>query len=175
MGNIISGIMRKAVKDVEIRGHLIPKGWCVFTYFRSVHLDEKHYEEAYKFNPWRWKVSEGVCHACVAGDRSIAHLPLSFAKQGEGVSRVHVHNMSAHTGADASTTAAHTCAGVTVCIASSRMIESDWSLLCVCVCARARARERDHRWVAEEDHIVNFPTVRMKGGMPIRVRRRRRS
>ncbi|XP_064944398.1 cytochrome P450 90D2-like isoform X3 [Musa acuminata AAA Group] len=27
-------------------------------------------------------------------------------------------------------------------------------------------------WVAEEDHIVNFPTVRMKGGMPIRVRRR---
>ncbi|RWW67221.1 hypothetical protein BHE74_00025353 [Ensete ventricosum] len=93
MGNIISGIMRKAVKDVEIRGHLIPKGWCVFTYFRSVHLDEKHYEEAYKFNPWRWKVSEGVCHACVAGDRSIAHLPLSFAKQGEGVSRVLVNLM----------------------------------------------------------------------------------
>lgn len=25
------------------------------------------------------------------------------------------------------------------------------------------------RWVAEEDHIVNFPTVRLKGGMPIRV------
>ncbi|RWV98068.1 hypothetical protein GW17_00039100 [Ensete ventricosum] len=46
-GNIISGIMRKAVKDVEIRGHLIPKGWCVLTYFRSVHLDENHYGEAY--------------------------------------------------------------------------------------------------------------------------------
>ncbi|XP_074583509.1 cytochrome P450 90D2-like isoform X2 [Curcuma longa] len=56
MGNIISGIMRKAVRDVEIKGHLIPKGWCVLTYFRSVHLDESHYEEAYKFNPWRWKV-----------------------------------------------------------------------------------------------------------------------
>ena len=25
------------------------------------------------------------------------------------------------------------------------------------------------RWVAEEDHIVNFPTVHLKGGMPIRV------
>lgn len=79
----------------------------------------------------------------------------------------HVHNMSAHTGANASTAAAHTCAGVTVCIASSRMIdESDPPLVCVSVCVR------DHRWVAEEDHIVNFPTVRMKGGMPIRVRRR---
>ncbi|WOL09121.1 Cytochrome P450 [Canna indica] len=55
MGNIISGIMRKAVKDMEIKGHFIPKGWCVFTYFRSVHLDDNHYEEAYKFNPWRWK------------------------------------------------------------------------------------------------------------------------
>lgn len=56
MGNIISGIMRKAVKDVEIKGHLIPKGWCVFAYFRSVHLDEAHFDEPYKFNPWRWKV-----------------------------------------------------------------------------------------------------------------------
>jgi len=25
------------------------------------------------------------------------------------------------------------------------------------------------RWVAEEDHIVNFPTVRLKRGMPIRL------
>jgi hypothetical protein len=25
------------------------------------------------------------------------------------------------------------------------------------------------RWVAEEDHIVNFPTVRLKRGMPIKV------
>lgn len=56
MGNIISGVMRKAVKEVQVKGHLIPEGWCVFTYFRSVHLDEEFYDEAYKFNPWRWKV-----------------------------------------------------------------------------------------------------------------------
>jgi steroid 3-oxidase len=54
--NIINGIMRKAVRDVEVKGHLIPKGWCVFVYFRSVHLDGKHYDEPYRFNPWRWKV-----------------------------------------------------------------------------------------------------------------------
>jgi cytochrome P450 len=56
MGNVIIGVMRKAMKDVEIKGYLIPKGWCVFTYFRSVHLDENHYEWPYKFNPWRWQV-----------------------------------------------------------------------------------------------------------------------
>ncbi|THU45384.1 hypothetical protein C4D60_Mb02t17350 [Musa balbisiana] len=62
MGNIISGIMRKAMKDVEIKGHLIPKGWCVFAYFRSVHLDDDLYEEAYCFNPWRWKGKDtGTC------------------------------------------------------------------------------------------------------------------
>lgn len=58
MGNIIIGVMRKALKDVEIKGHLIPKGWCVFANFRSVHLDDKNYECPYKFNPWRWQVRE---------------------------------------------------------------------------------------------------------------------
>ena len=56
MGNIIIGVMRKAMKDVNIKGYMIPKGWRVFTYFRSVHLDEQLYEEPYKFNPWRWQV-----------------------------------------------------------------------------------------------------------------------
>lgn len=54
--------MRKAVRDVEIKGYLIPKGWCVFTYFRSVHLDQAHFDEPYKFNPWRWKVTWLYCH-----------------------------------------------------------------------------------------------------------------
>nr|GEY74224.1 3-epi-6-deoxocathasterone 23-monooxygenase [Tanacetum cinerariifolium] len=26
------------MKDGEIKGYLIPKGWCVLTHFRSVHL-----------------------------------------------------------------------------------------------------------------------------------------
>ena len=57
IGNIINGIMRKAVKDVEMKGQLlIPKGWCIFLYFRSVHLDGHIYDDPYAFNPWRWKV-----------------------------------------------------------------------------------------------------------------------
>lgn len=56
MGNIIIGVMRKAMKDVEIKGNLIPKGWRVFTYFRSVHLDHNIYDSPYKFDPCRWQV-----------------------------------------------------------------------------------------------------------------------
>ncbi|KAH0468595.1 hypothetical protein IEQ34_003628 [Dendrobium chrysotoxum] len=98
LGNIIGGIMRKAVKDVEVKGHFIPKGWCVFTYFRSVHLDEAIYDDPLSFNPWRWKARNFTLH-CM--------------------------NQLTST-----------------------------------------------RWVAEEDQVVNFPTVRMKRGMPVRVTRK---
>jgi len=56
MGNVIIGVMRKAMKDVEIKGYVIPKGWCFLAYLRSVHLDKLYYESPYKFNPWRWQV-----------------------------------------------------------------------------------------------------------------------
>lgn len=60
LGNIITGIMRKAVRDIEIKGHLIPKDWCMFVYFRSIHLDNEIYDDPYKFNPWRWKVRKSL-------------------------------------------------------------------------------------------------------------------
>ncbi|KAG6466260.1 hypothetical protein ZIOFF_075931 [Zingiber officinale] len=141
MGNIISGIMRKAVKDVEIKGHLIPKGWCVLTYFRSVHLDESHYEEAYEFNPWRWK--------CLSYPSAIFFLRL-FAPQEKDMSSC---SFTPFGGGQ------RLCPGLDL--------------------ARLEAAIFLHHlvtnftWVAEEeDHIVNFPTVRMKRGMPIRVRRK---
>ncbi|KAL6626916.1 hypothetical protein ACP70R_030642 [Stipagrostis hirtigluma subsp. patula] len=120
MGNIISGIMRKAVRDVEVKGHLIPKGWCVFMYFRSVHLDDKLYDEPYRFNPWRWKEK----------DMSTS----SFTPFGGGQ---------------------RLCPGLDL----ARLEASIFLHHLV----------TSFRWVAEEDHIVNFPTVRLKRGMPIRV------
>ncbi|XP_072998860.1 cytochrome P450 90D2-like isoform X1 [Typha latifolia] len=123
MGNIISGIMRKAVKDVEIKGHFIPKGWCVFTYFRSVHLDDNIYRDAYKFNPWRWK----------AKDMSTC----SFTPFGGGQ---------------------RLCPGLDL----ARLEASIFLHHLV----------TNFTWVAEEDHVVNFPTVRMKGRMPIRITRK---
>ncbi|CAM0880220.1 unnamed protein product [Alopecurus aequalis] len=120
LGNIISGIMRKAVRDVEVKGHLIPKGWCVFVYFRSVHLDDTLYEDPCKFNPWRWKEK----------DMSTS----SFTPFGGGQ---------------------RLCPGLDL----ARLEASIFLHHLV----------TSFRWVAEEDHIVNFPTVRLKGGMPIRI------
>ncbi|XP_050226348.1 3-epi-6-deoxocathasterone 23-monooxygenase CYP90C1 isoform X2 [Mercurialis annua] len=55
MANIINGVWRKALKDVEIKGNLIPQGWCVLASFISVHMDKEIYENPYQFNPWRWE------------------------------------------------------------------------------------------------------------------------
>lgn len=59
MANIINAVWRKTLKDVEIRGYLIPKDWCVITSFSSIHMDEENYEDPYHFNPWRWEKTEG--------------------------------------------------------------------------------------------------------------------
>ncbi|XP_023518560.1 3-epi-6-deoxocathasterone 23-monooxygenase [Cucurbita pepo subsp. pepo] len=55
MANIINGVWRKAQKDVEIKGYLIPQGWCVLASFISVHMDENNYTNSHQFDPWRWE------------------------------------------------------------------------------------------------------------------------
>ncbi|KAF3777411.1 Cytochrome P450 90A1 [Nymphaea thermarum] len=55
VANIIGGVFRRAVTDVHVKGHTIPKGWKVFASFRAVHLDHQLYEDARTFNPWRWQ------------------------------------------------------------------------------------------------------------------------
>ncbi|KAL6963543.1 cytochrome P450 [Sarracenia purpurea var. burkii] len=55
MANIINSVWRKALKDVEIKGYLIPKGWCVLASFSSVHMDKENFENPYQFHPWRWE------------------------------------------------------------------------------------------------------------------------
>lgn len=124
MGNIIIGVMRKAMKDVEIKGYLIPKGWCVFAYFRSVHLDENNYDWPYKFNPWRWQ-DKDMISSC------------SFTPFGGGQ---------------------RLCPGLDLARLEASIFLHHFVT--------------QFRWVAEEDTIVNFPTVRMKRRMPIWVKRR---
>jgi ent-kaurenoic acid monooxygenase len=38
-------------------GYLIPKGWKVQLWYRTVHMDPQVYPEPKKFNPSRWEVS----------------------------------------------------------------------------------------------------------------------
>ncbi|XP_050385906.1 ent-kaurenoic acid oxidase 2-like [Argentina anserina] len=47
-------VFREAKKDVNVNGYIIPKGWKVLTWFRSVHLDSEIYENPMEFNPDRW-------------------------------------------------------------------------------------------------------------------------
>ncbi|XP_027343428.1 3-epi-6-deoxocathasterone 23-monooxygenase CYP90D1-like [Abrus precatorius] len=122
MGNIIIGVMRKAMKDVEIKGYLIPKGWCVLAYFRLVHLDDKNYDSPYQFNPWRWQ-DKGM-NTC------------NFTPFGGGQ---------------------RLCPGLDLARLEASIFLHHFVT--------------QFRWYAEEDTIVNFPTVRMKKRMPIMVRR----
>ncbi|KAL3631987.1 hypothetical protein CASFOL_024971 [Castilleja foliolosa] len=124
MGNIITGVMRKAMRDVEIKGNLIPKGWCVFAYFRSVHLDDNLYEFPYQFNPWRWL------------DKEISNC--NFTPFGGGQ---------------------RLCPGLDLARLEASIFLHHFVT--------------QFRWEAEDDTIINFPTVRMKKRMPIRVKRRK--
>ncbi|XP_020577151.1 cytochrome P450 90A1-like [Phalaenopsis equestris] len=54
VANIISGVFRRTVADVNYKGYIIPKGCKVFASFRAVHLDENYFHDARTFNPWRW-------------------------------------------------------------------------------------------------------------------------
>ncbi|KAK4762002.1 hypothetical protein SAY87_029886 [Trapa incisa] len=59
IANIISGVFRRAMTDIPIKGYVIPKGWKVFASFRAVHLDPDHFKDARTFNPWRWQNNSG--------------------------------------------------------------------------------------------------------------------
>ncbi|KAI5670504.1 hypothetical protein M9H77_10868 [Catharanthus roseus] len=57
VANIISGVFRRAITDVDIKGYTIPKGWKVFASLRAVHLNQEYYKDARSFNPWRWQMN----------------------------------------------------------------------------------------------------------------------
>ncbi|CAA2944034.1 cytochrome P450 90A1 [Olea europaea subsp. europaea] len=59
VANIISGVFRRAMRDVSIKGYTIPKGWKVFASLRAVHMDHDHFKDARTFNPWRWQANSG--------------------------------------------------------------------------------------------------------------------
>eukprot|EP00249_Psilotum_nudum_P036246 c6641_g1_i1 orf=89-1567(-) len=56
LGNIVKGVIRRALADVEVKDYCIPKGWAVFPFFRGVHLNSQFYSDPHLFNPWRWQV-----------------------------------------------------------------------------------------------------------------------
>ncbi|KAF8412314.1 hypothetical protein HHK36_000275 [Tetracentron sinense] len=55
LANIVPGVFRKAIKDVEIKGYTIPAGWAVMVCPPAVHLNSAKYDDPLAFNPWRWE------------------------------------------------------------------------------------------------------------------------
>lgn len=126
MANIINAVWRKALKDVEIKGYIIPRDWCVLASFSSVHMDEEIYKNPYHFDPFRWDQKEGWS----SNNSNIAFTPFGGGQRlcpGLELSRLEISIFLHHL--------------VTT-----------------------------YRWVADdEDSIVNFPTVKMKKKLPIKV------
>ncbi|CAO2034615.1 unnamed protein product [Urochloa humidicola] len=55
LANIVPGIFRKALQDIEFKGYTIPAGWGVMVCPPAVHLNPEIYEDPLVFNPWRWQ------------------------------------------------------------------------------------------------------------------------
>ncbi|XP_010067803.1 cucurbitadienol 11-hydroxylase [Eucalyptus grandis] len=53
------GIMRRAIKDIEWNGYVIPKGWTIFISQSGVHLNPQVFENPHVFDPSRWKQLDG--------------------------------------------------------------------------------------------------------------------
>ncbi|KAJ4727013.1 Cytochrome P450 [Melia azedarach] len=58
LANIVPGIFRKVVNDVNIKGYTIPAGWSIMVVPSVIHLNHDKYENPLAFNPWRWEGKE---------------------------------------------------------------------------------------------------------------------
>ncbi|KAL3529615.1 hypothetical protein ACH5RR_008937 [Cinchona calisaya] len=54
LGGIAIWLMREAKENIRYQDYDIPKGCFVVPFLSAVHLNERVYEEALTFNPWRW-------------------------------------------------------------------------------------------------------------------------
>ncbi|KAG5249309.1 cytochrome P450 family protein [Salix suchowensis] len=60
LANIVPGIFRKALRDIQFKGYTIPEGWAVMVCPPAVHLSPAIHEDPLAFNPWRWEVGNGI-------------------------------------------------------------------------------------------------------------------
>ncbi|XP_047337948.1 cytochrome P450 87A3 [Impatiens glandulifera] len=58
LANIVPGIFRKALREVNFKGYSIPAGWAVMVCPPAVHLNPEMYKDPHEFNPWRWNGME---------------------------------------------------------------------------------------------------------------------
>ncbi|KAI4320369.1 hypothetical protein MLD38_033860 [Melastoma candidum] len=69
LATVVNGVLRKATKDMELNGFVIPKGWRIYVYTREINYNPCLYPEPLVFNPWRWleKGAESRSHNLIFG------------------------------------------------------------------------------------------------------------
>ncbi|KAK4262725.1 hypothetical protein QN277_028251 [Acacia crassicarpa] len=58
LANIVPGIFRKALREINFKGYTIPADWAVMACPPAVHLNPDIYKDPLSVNPWRWQGME---------------------------------------------------------------------------------------------------------------------
>ncbi|KAL4348995.1 hypothetical protein GQ457_17G021550 [Hibiscus cannabinus] len=58
LANIVPGIFRKTLREIQFKGYTIPAGWAVMVCPPAVHLNPEKYQDPLVFNPSRWEGTE---------------------------------------------------------------------------------------------------------------------
>ncbi|XP_039052006.1 cytochrome P450 87A3-like [Hibiscus syriacus] len=58
LANIVPGIFRKTLREIQFKGYTIPEGWAVMVCPPAVHLNPANYKDPLVFNPSRWEGTE---------------------------------------------------------------------------------------------------------------------
>ncbi|KAL6270947.1 hypothetical protein ACE6H2_027858 [Prunus campanulata] len=56
LANVAPALLRRALKDIPVKGFTIPAGWTIMSLTSALQLSPKTFKDPLKFNPWRWKV-----------------------------------------------------------------------------------------------------------------------
>ena len=61
LASVAPGILRRAIKDIQVNGYTIPAGWTIMVVPAALQLNPNTFVDPLTFNPWRWKdVGVGV-------------------------------------------------------------------------------------------------------------------
>ncbi|CAL2279870.1 unnamed protein product [Prunus armeniaca] len=55
LGSVAPGLLRRALKDIPVKGFTIPEGWTIMVVTSALQLSPNTFEDPLEFNPWRWK------------------------------------------------------------------------------------------------------------------------
>ncbi|XP_038875842.1 cucurbitadienol 11-hydroxylase-like [Benincasa hispida] len=53
--NAMPFLLRRTIKDLNIKGYTIPAGWTIMVTNSALHLNPRTHKDPLDFNPWRWK------------------------------------------------------------------------------------------------------------------------